>query len=166
MSGAEAVADQTTQDPPAEPSRGRRRLLLLVAGPAALLAIGTGGWFTGILPRLIGMGHDSTDTKSHATIFIDLPEMVANLNSDPRRPRYVKLKAQIEVSRKQDVAAVNAAMARLQDLFQTYLRELRPEDLQGAAGTYRLRQELIARATVAVAPAQVQDVLFVEILVQ
>ena len=46
-------------------------------------------------------------------------------------------------------------MPRLQDLFQTYLREMRPEELRGSAGTYRLREELIARANVAVAPARV-----------
>ena len=37
-------------------------------------------------------------------------------------------------------------MPRLQDLFQTYLREMRPEELRGSAGIYRLREELIARA--------------------
>jgi flagellar FliL protein len=57
-------------------------------------------------------------------------------------------------------------MPRLQDLFQTYLREMRPEELRGSAGTYRLREELIARADIAVAPARIQDLLFTEILVQ
>jgi flagellar FliL protein len=33
-------------------------------------------------------------------------------------------------------------------------------------GTYRLREELIARADAAVAPAKVEDVLFVEMIVQ
>ncbi len=47
-------------------------------------------------------------------------------------------------------------MPRLQDLFQTYLREMRPEELRGSAGTYRLREELIARANVAVAPARIR----------
>ena len=37
-------------------------------------------------------------------------------------------------------------------MFQTYLREMRPEELRGSAGTYRLREELIARANVAVQP--------------
>ena len=46
-------------------------------------------------------------------------------------------------------------MPRLQDLFQTYLREMHPEELRGAEGTYRLREELIGRANVAVAPARV-----------
>ena len=57
-------------------------------------------------------------------------------------------------------------MPRLQDLFQTYLREMRPEELRGSAGTYRLREELIARANVAAAPAKVNDVLFTQLLIQ
>jgi flagellar FliL protein len=61
---------------------------------------------------------------------------------------------------------VQAAMPRLLDLFQTYLREMRPDEFRGSAGTYRLREELIARATLAAAPAQVQDVLFTELIVQ
>ena len=57
-------------------------------------------------------------------------------------------------------------MPRLLDLFQTYLREMRPEELRGSAGTYRLREELIARANIAVAPTRILDVLFPEMIVQ
>jgi flagellar FliL protein len=57
-------------------------------------------------------------------------------------------------------------MPRLLDLFQTYLREMRPEELRGSAGTYRLREELIARADLAVAPARISDVLFTQLLIQ
>ena len=115
---------------------------------------------------MIGLVVGTGPAKPGPPGYIDMPEMIANLNGDPRRPRYIKLKAQIEVTRRSDIPVVTAAMPRLQDLFQIYLRELRPEDLQGAAGTWRLRQELIARANVAAAPAQIEDVLFVEILVQ
>jgi flagellar FliL protein len=41
-----------------------------------------------------------------------------------------------------------------------------PDEVRGSAGTYRLREELIARANAAVAPARVVDVLFTEMLVQ
>jgi flagellar FliL protein len=57
-------------------------------------------------------------------------------------------------------------MPRLLDLFQTYLRDMRPDELRGSAGTYRLREELIARADIAIAPAHVQNVLFTEMLIQ
>jgi flagellar FliL protein len=74
--------------------------------------------------------------------------------------------ARLEVGRQDDVERVKLAMPRLQDMFQTYLREMRPEELRGSAGTYRLREELIARANLAAAPAQVTDVLFTQMLIQ
>ena len=43
-------------------------------------------------------------------------------------------------------------MPRIVDNFQVYLRELRIEDLQGAAGIYRLREELLLRVNAAVRP--------------
>lgn len=98
--------------------------------------------------------------------FMDLPELIANLNSGPRRTVYVKIKPKLELARAEDEGSVRAAMPRLMDLFQTYLREMRPEELRGSAGTYRLREELLARANIAVAPVRVVDVLFPEILVQ
>ncbi|MBV1797972.1 flagellar basal body-associated FliL family protein [Siccirubricoccus sp. G192] len=78
------------------------------------------------------------------------------------------------MARPEDAAVIQAAMPRLLDLFTTYLREMRPEELRGSIGTHRLREELIARANMAVAPAaradqpptRIADVLFVEILLQ
>jgi flagellar FliL protein len=93
--------------------------------------------------------------------------MIANLNGAPgRRASFVKLHARIELSRPEDVTVAQAGVPRLLDMFQTYLREMRPEELRGSAGTWRLREELIARANIAIAPARVTDVLFTELLIQ
>lgn len=150
-------------------ARGGRRKLVVLAVPVVLAAIGAGLWFSGILPGLIGMGaqaqHDA-EAKSAAPVFVDLPEMIANLNANSRRPSYVKLTARLEVARPEDAERVKAAMPRVVDLFQTYMREMRPEELRGSAGTHRLREELIARAGIAAAPARVKDVLFIELIVQ
>ena len=78
----------------------------------------------------------------------------------------MKLQARLELARKEDIAVVQAAMPRLLDLFHTYLREMRPDELRGSAGTYRLREELTARGNIAAAPARITDVLFTEMLVQ
>jgi flagellar FliL protein len=98
--------------------------------------------------------------------FVELPEIVSNLNAPGRRAAFVRLKAKLEIAEGKDVDAVHQAMPRLLDLFQTYLREVRPEELRGSAGTHRLREELIARASIAAAPARITDVLFLEMLVQ
>jgi len=149
---------------------GGKMKLILMAVPVLLIAVGAGLWFTGILPNLLGMGkHDEAAQEAAKPVppsFLDLPELIANLNSNPARPSYVKVVARLEIPRPEDVEKVRAVMPRLQDMMQTYLREMRPDELRGSAGTYRLREELIARANVAAAPAKVSDVLFSQMLIQ
>jgi flagellar FliL protein len=57
-------------------------------------------------------------------------------------------------------------MAKVVDAFQVYLRELRKSDLEGSAGVYRLKEELRRRVNIAIFPAQIDSILFKEILVQ
>jgi flagellar FliL protein len=161
-------ADETVAAPPKK--AGKNKLIILVAAPVVLLLIGAGGWFTGILPHVLGMDKHEEHTEEAAKpvppSYVDVPEMVANLNSANHKPSYVKMTARIEVPKPEDAEKVRAALPRLQDMMQTYLREMRPEELRGSAGTYRLREELLVRANAAVAPAKVSDVLFTQMLVQ
>jgi len=162
--------------PPPEPTEtplkkaGKGKLILLIAVPVGLVLAGGGLWFSGILPHVLGMNkheaHAEEAAQAVLPVYIDVPEMVANLNSANHKPSYVKLTARIEVPRPEDADKVKAAMPRLQDMMQTYLREMRPEELRGSAGTYRLREELLVRANAAVAPAKVSDVLFTQMLIQ
>ncbi len=158
---------------------GGRKKLLLLALPVLLVAIGAGLWFGGILPPLLGMGTPPASATNQeggprTVAFLDMPEIVTNLNAPGRRAVFVKLRSKLELARPEDGPIVQASMPRLMDLFQTYLREVRPEELRGSSGTQRLREELVARANIAVAQAgrgdaqqiRVSDVLFVEILVQ
>ena len=64
------------------------------------------------------------------------------------------------------VTQIQPIMPRVMDAFQTYLRELRPSDLDGSAGLYRLKEELTRRVNVAISPARSTRVLFKEIVVQ
>ena len=64
------------------------------------------------------------------------------------------------------VAQIQPVMPRVIDSFQTYLRELRPSDLDGSAGLYRMKEELTRRVNVAIAPGKINAVLFKEIIVQ
>lgn len=164
-------AGEGEEAPPA-PRRGRRAVLLAV--PVLLLAIAGGLWASGLLPRLLGavlpgMFHHQPAAAAAAPklpVFVDLPELVTNLNVATRRQSYAKLHAKLELEDAADMPLVQAAMPRIQDLFQTYIRDLRPEELRGSAGSYRLREELLNRAGIAVAPARIRDVLFVELLIE
>lgn len=157
-----AIADQAPTVNLA--SRRSPRIWLL---PALVLIIPIAAielWAQGWIPHMMGLQRQETSMPSEP-VLIELPEMVTNLHNDPQRPQYIKLRAQLQTLPVY-AGQVKLAMPRLIDVFQSYLREIRPAELQGALGTYRLREELIARATIAVLPAKINDVLFEEILVQ
>lgn len=175
-----SAAPQAEQGEEPRKGGGRKKLILL-ALPVVLVAAGAGLWFGDILPPLLGMGPPPAAPEATAQAdtprppaFFEMPEIITNLNATGRRPVFVKLRSKLEITRAEDAAAVQAAMPRLLDLFQTYLRETRPEELRGSVGTHRLREELIARANIAVSPPagstqpapRVTDVLFTEIIVQ
>jgi len=154
----------------AAPAKGGKKKMIMLAAPILLIGIGAGLWFSGILPKMLGMKHEDKQTEEAARpslpVYVDLPDMIANLGGPANRPSYVKLQARLEVSKQEDAEKIKLAMPRLQDMFQTYLREMRPEELRGSIGTYRLREELLGRANVAVAPVRVNDVLFTQLLIQ
>ena len=165
VTDSEQEAGAADEAAPAKPAKGGRKKILF-AGIAVLVLGGMGAAYaTGVVGKLTG-GSSTAELGPALPGSVDLPEIVANLNAGPRRSSFVRLKARLELANKADEPAVTAAQARMQDLFQTYLRDMHPEELRGSAGTYRLREELVARANIAVAPAKVTEILFVELLVQ
>ena len=78
----------------------------------------------------------------------------------------MKLKVTVEVGDTDSLDAVKKMMPKIIDVFQLYLRELRPQDIQGSVGLYRLKEELLLRVNKIVLPNKVNDLLFKEVLVQ
>lgn len=151
----------------AAPKRGARRRWAMLAGLFAVLAAaGAGAWWSGALGGLLGADRHAAPATAPAPTFFELPEIIANLNVGSRRPTFLKLRAKLELAQPGDADRLRAMLPRVMDLFQTYLRETRPEELRGSIGTHRLREEMLSRANLAVAPARVVDILFVEILIQ
>jgi flagellar FliL protein len=72
----------------------------------------------------------------------------------------------LEVGSPEEQKIVEEVRPRIENEIVTYLRSLRPEDVQGAAGLQRLREELLMRVKEAAKPAKVKDILFKEMLVQ
>jgi flagellar FliL protein len=169
-SSTPAEAGGESADGEGEAKKGGKKKLILLAAPVLLIGVVAGLWFSGILPGVLGMGPKPQEQAAAPApivpAFYEMPEILANLNAPGRRPSYMKLKAKLEIADSRDIEHVRNAQPRLLDLFNTYMREIRPEELRGSAGTHRLREELIARANIAVAPARVSDILFTEILVQ
>ncbi|MBE2192293.1 MAG: flagellar basal body-associated FliL family protein [Alphaproteobacteria bacterium] len=111
-----------------------------------------------------GGGHGESEHAVGA-VFMKIPDLIVNLTS-AGQPRYLRLSIQLELESEEDMKKVEAVLPRVVDQFQTYLRELRVDDLRGSKGIYRLQMELLARVNAAAAPVEVNDVLFQEILIQ
>jgi flagellar FliL protein len=99
-------------------------------------------------------------------IFYTMPDMVVNLQSSDGRPTFLKLKLAFEVPDQDSADAIEPNQLRLNDMFQGFLRELRPEDLSGSQGSYQLRMEIQRRVNLVIAPAKVNAVLIQEMLIQ
>jgi flagellar FliL protein len=98
--------------------------------------------------------------------FFEVPDLIVNLNTSGRKSTFLKIKIALELENPGDVDRINEVLPRIVDNFQVYLRELRVDDLNGSAGMYRLREELLRRVNIAARPVKVRDVLFKEMLVQ
>ena len=97
--------------------------------------------------------------------FCTLPNMVANMQAADGRPTYLKLKITLEAPNQEAADMIQPALPRIQDMFQGFLRELRPEDLQGSQGTFQLRREVLRRINLVIAPARVNSVLIEEMII-
>ncbi len=169
---------------------GKKKLLLLIVVPLVLVLGGAAAaYFTGLADPLLAMfkkeapaeegapaeaGHEAAPAKAAEgegaattqAVMYELPEMLVNINTAGRTKNFLKIKVSLELTNADDINRIENVKPRIIDNFQVYLRELRLEDLQGAAGVYRLREELLNRVNVAARPAVVKDVLFQEMIVQ
>jgi flagellar FliL protein len=98
-------------------------------------------------------------------VFYTLPDIVVNMQAADGRSTFLKLKLTFELPDEETAEALTPNLPRLQDMFQTFLRELRPEDLNGSQGSYQLRAELLRRVNLVAAPSKVNAVLIEEMLI-
>ncbi|MBW7946887.1 MAG: flagellar basal body-associated FliL family protein [Sphingomonadaceae bacterium] len=97
--------------------------------------------------------------------YVEVPEMTVNLRAKGGERRYLKVRVVIEAASREDAAAISARLPAVIDGFQSFLRELRPQDLGGASGTYRIKEELMVRINRA-GPGRASDVLVQELIQQ
>jgi flagellar FliL protein len=140
--------------------------LLVILG-----AIGGGGYFVLVAPKPAvvaeaGAKANAPRLPPSQAAFFDVPDIIVNLQTPDSTPAYLKLSLSLELDKTEDKAAIEPVLPRVVDQFQTYLRELRIEDIRGSAGVMRLKEELLRRVNLAAAPTPVRDVLLKEMIVQ
>ena len=187
---AEAVEGEEVEG--AKPKNKLSMKLMLIAGAGALVVLGGGGgaaYFLFLKPKPAA-AHAGKDAKKPAkkdkkkeegkkddkaagqvregpdgVLFYTLPDVVVNMQTADGRPTFLKLKLTLELPNQETVEALDPNMPRMQDMFQTFLRELRPEDLSGSQGSYQLRMEILRRVNLLIAPSKANAVLIEEMLI-
>jgi flagellar protein FliL len=162
---ADAQEPDAEADGAAKPKK-KLPLKMIIMAAAGAVVLGGGG-----LGAYLVLGHSGNEKPKEAVAkpatFVDLPDVLVNLSTTGSdRTQYLKVKIVLELPDAGLVSQIQPLMPRVMDAFQTYLRELRPTDLDGSAGLYRLKEELTRRVNAVVAPSHITAVLFKEIVVQ
>ncbi|MFZ3008801.1 MAG: flagellar basal body-associated FliL family protein [Phenylobacterium sp.] len=190
----EAPAGDAAEGEDGEGASGKKKLpmkMIIIGAVAAVLVLGGGGTAAMILlkpkpdeahgkadehgkeKKKEKKGEKGHEAKTIGTIaegpdgvlFYTMPNVVVNMQTADGRATFLKLKLTLEVPDQETVDLLEPNMPRLQDMFQTFLRELRPEDLQGSQGSYQLRMEILRRVNLVIAPSKVNAVLIEEMLI-
>jgi flagellar FliL protein len=172
---AEADGENAEAKGEGAPKKGLKRFLtkkiLMIAVPALVLVLGGGG---GAAYFFLLKPHDADKTKvaeappltPPEVAFSDVPDILVNIQSSDGTPAYLKLSLSLEMDNELEKTGMTALMPRLVDQFQSYLRELRVDDLKGSEGVLRLKEELLRRVNASAAPYKVRDVLLKQMIVQ
>jgi flagellar FliL protein len=174
------MAEEGAEGAPQKKKMSGKKLVLFIVLP--LLLLGGGGAAAYFLlfkedPKKAEAGHEgeveaaaeeeaAAEDEAHPPVFIELPKMQANLIMTGKKQPFMVTTLVLEVGSPEEQKLVEELQPRIENEIVTYLRSLRPEDVQGAAGLQRLREELLLRVKAAAKPAKVKDILFKEMLIQ
>lgn len=178
----DSEANSENSDEESKPKKkGKKRLIILIAAPILLILIVILVlFFLGIGPFSSNDDQEidessqteETELAEPPPAFFDLPEMRVNLNTDSNSLTYLKIKVSLEIPNdlpeimEENRVKLDSLMPRVIDNMQIYMRELRLEDINGSAGMFRLKQELLSRVNRAVQPIVVRDILFNEFVIE
>jgi len=168
MAAAEEAA--SAQAEPKKRKMSGKKLVLFILLPVLLLGGGGAAAYFLLLKKDPKAAEAQAATEDPATaepsFYFEVPKIEANLSSASKRGNYLSLSLWLEVKNEEESKKLAGVMPRIIDQFQVYLRSLRIEDLQGADGVQRMRDELLMRAKAAAKPVEVKDVLIKAMLAQ
>jgi flagellar FliL protein len=162
-------------------AKAKKKKVILIGAVAALLLLGGGGgaflFLSGGDPAAEDHAAETSAEEKPAEeseeegdakppAFVDAPEMIVNLRSADGAPRFLKLHVMLVPANAEAEAKIKERLPLILDSFQPYLRELRPQDLAGSAAVFRIKEELRLRATDAVGPGKVKDILIQDMIQQ
>lgn len=170
MSKKPSKTDQEGEAAGGDAPKSGKKKLIMIGGAVALVAGLGGGWFFFMKkpsPEQIAAEEQAKAAKKTVS-FVEMKDMMITISSGGQQDRQpiVKIKVVLETADAKVSDQIKPLLPRVEDAFQVFMRELRPSDLEGSAGMYRLKEELLRRVNVTVHPAKIDAVLFKELLLQ
>lgn len=151
------------------PKKGGKKKLIIIGGAVFLLLIMGGGgvFYFGLLDEMLGVEEEDTGVIiTEGKVFYKLDAITLNLNAEGPKSRFLKLGLTLVLINEEDVIKIETRIPRIIDNVTAYMRELTPEELAGSANFYQVREDLLVRVQVAVAPVKVTRILFNTALIQ
>lgn len=149
--------DETADDAP--PKKSRKKLIIIIVAVLLLASGGAAAWFL-TRPAEVAEAHEVTELPE---AFVDIPAIQVSLRTSDGRSSVLKLHVML-VPGEKTPEEIEPRLPLLLDRFQPFLRELRPEDMAGSAGTYRIKEELLFRTNQALGEGAVRDVLIQDLM--
>jgi flagellar FliL protein len=147
-------------------TKGKRILLILV--PIIIAVISAIVYAAVFFLKGSGSEEKAKEVKETSVkadyVFIDMDDIIVSLSSSASKKNFLKISLALQIKDKETADIINTKIPMINDSFQLFLRELRPSELSGSAGVIMLKSELLKRVNKVVAPEEVIDVLFKEIL--
>jgi flagellar FliL protein len=152
------------------PKSGKKKLVMIGGALGLVAVLGGGGWFFFMKKKPADevTAEQAAAAAKKLITFVEMKDMTIGISAGPQQDRQpiVRVKVALEIADPKTADQVKPLLPRVEDAFQVFMRELRPSDLDGSAGMYRLKEELLRRVNVTVYPAKVDAVLFKELLLQ
>ena len=172
---AAAEEAPATAEAPKKKKFSGKKLVLFILLPVLLLGGGGAAAYFLLLKKDPAAEEQAAGAEdAHAEeaagepqVYVSLEKpLQVNLVGTGKRMPYLNLDLWLAVKNEEDAKHLEGVMPKVIDQFQVYLRSLRIEDLQGADGVQRMRDELLMRAKAAAKPIEVEDVLIKSMLAQ
>lgn len=174
---SDEVSEIAPADEAGEKKKGGKGRLIAIAVVVVGMLAGAGGvyWYTqrGAAGHAEEKPAEPAAEEAHAggegadpsASYIEVPPMMINLRGGGAQAKFVKLRF-IIVAADGKADAVKARLPVVLDALQPFVRELRPDDLDGAAAVFRIKEEMMRRSTEALGKGMIRDVLIQDLIQQ
>jgi len=171
---AEKAAPAAAHEP--QHDKKSRKTLFIILGMTMLLVIvgGVLAWKSGLATKLVGGGQEAKpatvatpgqEKQGEIGPTYSLGTFIVNLN-DPAGRRYLKVRAELELSQPESSRQVERMLPQLRDTVILALTSKTYEDISSTEGKIRLRHELLGQLNRHLGNGFLKTIYFTEFVVQ